>query len=272
MTTEQLDEYARRAMEIIPVDGMGQQSLRQQLGLGDDDFQELKTELLQKSIVSVYRARGGGIRPYYSETPAVDIREVERASDVEEQETARILETSKDERALYPYIENWLLNNPKYGFTSARIIGDNHRRRAWDNPDLIAWNVYEYDNFVGRDVEITAIEAKLSFTIYGIWQAANYQRFANRVLLACYAKPEVIFTKEDGRLFETAQYLGVGLVSLTDAGAGGIGIECTEVLSSMPRNPAVAEIDTFITDFRDFFHLPLPGRIISNQINSAING
>lgn len=211
-------------------------------------------------------------RPYVEHTPEVNIQEVEKASDDEEREAERILETSPDERALYPYIENWLLNNAKYGFTSARVIGDNHRRRSWDNPDLIAWNIYEYENFVGRDVEITAIEAKLSFTIYGIWQAANYQRFAHRVLLACYAKPEVIFTKEDGRLIETAQNLGIGLISLTPAGAGGNGIKCTEILSPMTQIPSIAEIDSFITDFREFFDLPLPGRIINSQISSAIHG
>lgn len=177
-------------------------------------------------------------------------QEVEKASDVEERETARMLNTSPDERALYPYIENWL----------------------WDSPDLIAWNVHEYENFVGRDVEITDSEAKLTFTIYGIWQAANCQRFAHRVLLACYAKPEVVFTKEDGRLLETAQDLGIGLVSLTPAVAGGSGIKCTEILSPMPQRPSVAEIDSFITDYKDFFDLPLPGRVINSQISSALSG
>lgn len=271
MSPAELTDYVERAMQIIPNDGMGQQSLKQKLSISDEDFQDLKAELLQRNLVSVYRARGGGIRPYHEdETPEVNIQDVEKASDAEEQETAQILETSPDERALYPYIENWLLNSPKYGFTSARIIGDSHRRRSWDNPDLIAWNVYEYENFVGRDVEITAIEAKLSFTIYGIWQAANYQRFAHRVLLACYAKPEVIFTKEDGRLLETALNLGIGIVSLTPAGQGAMGMKCTEIVSPIPRKPMVTEIDSFITDFSDFFDLPLPGSILQSQVSRAM--
>jgi hypothetical protein len=66
VTPEQLDNCVRRAIEIIPDGGMGQQSLRQQLSLNDDEFQGLKTELLQQDLVSVYRARGGYVPTSWS--------------------------------------------------------------------------------------------------------------------------------------------------------------------------------------------------------------
>lgn len=266
------EELIKAALSKLTPEGMGQQALREQLGIDTDTFEALKSELLNKNLVSVYRARGGGIRLRSSDEgiPAIDSKAIQQAQNDEFEQTKKLLRAPKDEASLYPYVHNWALNNSKYGFTDARVIGNNHRRKAWDNPDVVAWHFTEFEFLVGHEVELAAIEVKLSFSIYSLWQAANYRRFAHQAILACYETADSMYAKEDGRLLETAMHLGVGLISLTSSGAGGSGIKCNEILSPTYHEPMRFEIDEFISDFNDLLLLPKPGRTIQAQITAAI--
>jgi len=271
MTEQKLKELGAKAVEDLQAGTRGQQTLRKNLGLDEKSFEELKEYLIAQDKVILYRARGGGIRLKTSEAaiPKIDDKAISEAKTVEETEIQKLLTPTKTEESLYPYVNNWALNSTKYGFSDSAIIGNKHRRKSWDNPDLIAWQVYEFENFVGHEIELTTFEVKLSFSVYAIWQACNYRRFSHQTILACYERPDIMYAKEDGRLLEISQHFGIGLISLTPAGAGGKGVTCTEILSPVFQAPPRYELDSFLSDFHDFLKLPHPGSIISNQTHVA---
>ena len=128
------------------------------------------------------------------------------------------------------------------------LLASLHRRELWENPDLLAYSLSDFRHLVGYEIDVTTFEVKLSFDIYGLWQAAHYRRFSNYVYLACYEAADVIRNRTDGRLYQLAVEFGLGGRSLTTAGAGAKGVKCVEINSPSRQLPQLIELDSFLDD------------------------
>lgn len=246
-------------------------SLRQELNIAEEELETIVTELVTENKIVRYRCKGGGVKLIPDEVSNPEIN-AEELSKIEAEKTIineaeAKLNDSKSEESLYPYIERWAFYDQKNSFDHVKIVGNNHRRHSWENPDLIALNIHYYEWLVGHEVIITAFEVKLNFSIYALWQAANYRNFAHQVYLACYEKPEQMYSSQDGRLFEIAMNMGIGIISMSPSGQSGSGVKCTEILTPEFKPPQLIEIDSFLSDYSDLFPIKKPGSILTNQIS-----
>lgn len=265
-----MDE-ANEIIKLLEVKPRSHRAIREELGLDESTYDRIIEDLLNQEKVSRYQCRGGGLKIVPSEAlPKVDEDKLNTEKTAIKEAEER-LSDSKAEHELYPYVERWAWSNDANAFDKVVTVGDNHRRVKWENPDLLAISIYNFECLVGRDIEITAFEVKLNFDIYGVWQAANYRIFSDYVYLACYERPEKIYAAADGRLFETVMHLGLGMISMTSAGYGGSGIKCKEILSPRKGDPQAREIDSLLADYKDLLDVSPAGKVIMDQMSSATN-
>ena len=125
--------------------------------------------------------------------------------------------------------------------------------------DLLAITCNPLEWMVGTDIELTSMEVKLSFDAKGLWQAAHYRNFSHYVYLACYESPEMLRNRLDGRLYEMAVEMGLGILSLTPAGAGGKGVKCVEINSPIRQTSRLSEVDLLLSAYADLLKLEKPG-------------
>lgn len=169
-------------------------------------------------------------RSFYTESSYLRVQEEalkEAEVAVDEQAPvveAELLETSprrrenrQEEARLVTYIRDTLdtLYAPTAG-PDAEYAFDVHSDRPgndYENVDLLAvhWRTAEF-------AELIAIEAKLDFTAKLVQQAANYQRFADRVWIAVPVDGEIqlaaaTLRDENARLFEHVVALGIGILA-----------------------------------------------------------
>ncbi len=220
-------------------------------------YEAARLALLREDQVMPYRCRGGGLQPIQEVSlPRVDTDALERAradAEKEAEEAAKLRE--KSEKELYPYIKDWAL---KQGYRKVEITGELHRRDWWENPDLIAVDEIDLEWTVGPAREVTTIEAKLAFDVSAVWQAANYRQFSHMVYLACFEDPPTIREKLDGRLHTQCVDLGLGIISMRPAGAGGIGVACLEINAPRKQSPAPTEVDRLLSDYAKELKLVSP--------------
>jgi hypothetical protein len=269
--TEKFDvEHAKKTtLELLRSEGqLSHRYLKQSLGITDDAYQQVRDTLLKSGEVVSLRCRGGGLKlPAPAESlPEVDEKKIEEVK-VEQAALERGRE-QKDEKAdkaekdLYPYVKQWA---DSAGYSHVHIVGDNHRRGRWQNPDVVALVVTPLNWLVGQDIEITSIEVKVAIDITSVWQAANYRRHSHYVYLASYQSERELRSEVYVQAFEAAVDLGLGVLTLTPSGQGAKGVQVREINSPRRQAPSVFEIDSFLTDFEDHLTLRHPGRIIIQQ-------
>ncbi len=264
---KELSNAARRIFDHIRTNGQGsRKAILAATGMEESEFSAGVSELQESGMVVPYRCQGGGLRfPVTIVEPAVDASalEAEKERQARSDEAVRN-EGQKAERDLYPYVQKWA---DRAEYKPVVITGDFHRRPTWENPDLIALRTYPLKWLIGSEVEVAAIEVKLLFDAPAIWQAAHYRRFAHYVYLACYESMEALRTKGEGRLFDLAVELGIGILCLSPGGQGGTGVKCQEVHSPIRQNPQRAELDSLLTDYGEKLELEKPGQSIARQLN-----
>jgi hypothetical protein len=101
---------------------------------------------------------------------------------------------------------------------------------------------------------------KLAFTIEAIWQAATYRRFSHFVYLTCFESDKAMRDESQGRLLNECAELGIGVLSLRKAGAGGAGSACTQIISPRRHNPSAVELDAFLDAHQSELRLTSPFR------------
>lgn len=264
-----LSQAAASVLEILQRGQRSRDSLRETLGINKEQFEPVENELLRSGKAVIYRCRSGGLRLPATDAPPIDdaeLKEIERARERLVQKDQAVVSLPDKERNLYSYIERWALNA---GFGTVKIVGDNHRRSSWENPDIIAFDCYDYEWLVGSEYEITTIEVKLAFDIVGIWQAAHYRRFSHYVYLACFEDAESIRRASDGKLVDAAVSLGLGILTLSPRGRG---IGCFELQSPARQTPVSREVDSLLNDYLDLFDLNHPGIRIATQLGAGQRG
>jgi hypothetical protein len=243
-------------------------AIKEALGMSDPEYERGMTQLLSEGKVFRRRCRGGGLRLAEEITlPEVDEAQLDAAKkDQERVEQEVAVAAERAEKDLYPYVQQWATNE---GFDRVAIVGDNHRRAPWENPDLLALVTNNLEWMVGTDIEVVSIEVKLAFDVGALWQTAHYRTFSHYVYLACYEKPEDLRSKAEGRLYEMAVELGIGILSLTPAGAGARGVRCVEINSPNRQYPRVVEVDSLLGDYADILGIEKPGKRLIAQMQDA---
>lgn len=270
MTNGALSSNAQKLLEEIGKNTNKQgsnPSFKTKLALSDEDYNKAKDELLESGKIAVYQCYGGGIR-LVKDTPltAPSERNLEAAIAKETKAVETLLE-EKEERDLYPYVQQWALNKAEFDFVAT--VGDNHPRKPWENPDLIAINYYDLQWHVGQHIEVATIEVKLVFNIYAIWQTAHYRRFSHYVYLACYENRNDIQRKEDGRLLKIANELGIGIIAMRQSGHAGTGVSCEAITNPVRQSPQIYEVDMLLNDYAGNLEISRPGKTIIEQMKSS---
>ncbi len=251
-----MEKKIQEIIEYIRLKGeQSRGSIKEQFSLSDDEYNLIKHKT--NKLVSL-RGRNGGFRlaPVNDNLPVVDIQAVNDAKD--KQVAAEQRQEKASERAekdFYPYVKMWAEGA---GYSFVEIIGDNHRRGTWENPDVLAITVDHMKWLRGEEVSITSIEVKLNLDIKAIYQAVNYQRFSHEVYLAVFESKQDIRAKENGKgmpLYDLAVDHGIGIISMTKSGAGSKGIKCEEINSPVRNKPVSQELDSLLSDYEDLLSL-----------------
>lgn len=192
-----------------------------ELGLTQLAYHELRNLLNGKVVadeqlrIVAIRGRTGGlstvplaVAPQLNVGVQQQVLEVETASDQVEETELRL------ERQYYTFAQIWAR---EAGFANCIITGGQIPGFKWENPDLLHvdhW-IDEITNALGFD--ITAFEVKLRVEPSAVWQAANYNRFAQASYVAFAKSAKEVREKDDGRVFELAVELGMGVLAFDAA-------------------------------------------------------
>lgn len=158
-------------------------------------------------------------------------------------------ETDKQERELeknfYPLVQKWAVEN---GYEQTKITGGKLPGFKWENPDLIEvqYSVGEFTRSI--DFGITCFEVKLKVEPFGVWQAAHYRKFSREVYIA-FAKSEAdVRERDNGRIFDMAVELGIGVLALNKQRDAFI-----QIHAPAQSTPALSEINLVISRFQGLY-------------------
>ena len=222
-----LSEKAQKVLELLPQKGQGlltKADIMEKAGLFEEDYAQVKAELLEQGLVEGQRGRTGGLGRKLAE---VEIQKEEAIiEDVEKAKTRLIQEeqraeekAQKLEKKLYPVVERWIYRD----IGSRTVIRTAERKPKalgkWEIPDFLCIDSALFNELVGHNLTLTAVEVKLDLTIVAVLQAFAHARFSHYSWLVVHGKrPELYDTKED--LIRYAFELGVGLAHVHKIGAG----------------------------------------------------
>lgn len=158
-------------------------------------------------------------------------------------------ENDKQERELeknfYPLVQKWAVKN---GYEQTKITGGKLPGFKWENPDLIEvqYSVGEFTRSI--DFGITCFEVKLKVEPFGIWQAAHYRKFSREVYIA-FAKTEAeVRERDNGRIFDMAVELGIGVLALNQQRDAFI-----QIHAPAQSTPSPSEINLVIGRFQGLY-------------------
>lgn len=184
-------------------------------GIDGDIYDNLRTILNKRDIgdatkIVARQGRRGGL--YLTTQEEVVGPQVDRASEEAlEKESEQVDNRELTlEREYYPLVKAWA---EVAGFASTAITGGLLPGYRWENPDLIAvdYVVAKFDKAIAFD--IVSFEVKLRIDPYAVWQAAHYKRFSSQVYVAFAKGEDEIREQNDGRVFELAVELGLGVLA-----------------------------------------------------------
>ena len=267
MVKTALTPSAKRILSYLEEHKSGShRRIKASLKMSDDDYNDARQALLELGRAAKFSCYAGGLKLPESDTsklPGVDSGQLEAAKKRSEDEIAKSeARQERLERDLYPYVKKWATTTG--GYEKVAVVGDNHARDKWENPDLVAVIENDLDWLTGVDIEVTSFEVKLSLDVFGLWQAAHYRFFSHYVYLAVYEPPEDV---KANRLYDRAVQLGLGILCLTKSGHAGSGVRCTEINSPGRQVPRPAEVDSILADCANLLALEKPGKGLLRQIS-----
>jgi hypothetical protein len=265
----ELSEKIQKVIKLLQEKGtLSRDDIVREFRLSDEEYALCRNEFARQKLAVPLRGRGGGLRlpPLEEETlPTLNESALEQAKRQERVAGSKFL-AEKGEGDLYPYVKRWAEEN---GYAQVRIVANMHRRPQWENPDLIAVSAFTPRWFVGQQLEVTTFEVKLEFDIFGIWQAAHYRHFSHYVFLACYTSQQALHEPDEGRLFDIAVDLGLGIIAMTSAGAGGKGVKCDVINQPARQTPLIEELDRLLDNYHDIFDIKSAGTTIIEQMGNV---
>lgn len=137
------------------------------------------------------------------------------------------------------------------GRSNCVITGGKLPFPKWENPDLVQvdFSIGEFTKKV--DFEITSYEVKLKVEPYAVWQAANYKRFSTYAYVAFAKNESDVREKDEGRVFDIAVDLGIGVLVLDDKNSEGDKITFKEIHAPTRNRPSDIEIDNLLRGYKN---------------------
>ncbi|WP_437576784.1 hypothetical protein [Sorangium sp. So ce887] len=184
--------------------GLSNQRIRTTLGLGEERYDQVRTELLDEGLIEKYRARGGAIRL---------TRKGERQVAPDDEQTSQV----EKESELYPLLVSALDKEFDNDLAIAFDTGRFRKRGQWKNPDVTAVAVEVHRWLHRREVQVTTYEVKRygDHSVTCVFEAASHASFAHQayVVLEWHGAFDVSDVRI-GQLLSECQKFGVGLSTL----------------------------------------------------------
>lgn len=150
----------------------------------------------------------------------VEADDFEARLDSNEEQAERVEKQSRLlEKSFYEPVRQWAIKHNDGA--NCFITGGKLPFPKWENPDLVQID-FEIGNFTKKiEFEITSFEVKLRVEPYAVWQAANYKRFSSYVYVVFAKSEKEVREKDEGRVFDIAVDLGVGILVLEGSNSSG---------------------------------------------------
>ena len=202
----------------------------------EDDYWEIRNELLDDGLVSIGRGRGGSV--YLILEPKEENRtetEYESESDLYEPFYRTISTT-------------WAKQNNIKSFV-AEITAHQGRKNtggSWTRPDVAVVSIGKYAFIPGKVLDVITFEIKTldNFSITGLFEAAAHNAFAHRSFLAIHASKLDNSSPDLDRIKTEARRLGVGVVLFTNPAEW---TTYETVVDPDRREPDPANVNLFIS-------------------------
>ena len=235
---EAIVQGASRAqfLSIIGIDESIYANLRSALNKQDLDAG-------RKKIIAKRGAAGGLMIVNIEDVAQLPTDQVDREQQLESAVNETIATQRDLEKNYYERVKVWAIEN---GYRSCVVVGGQLPGYKWENPDLIAVEA-EISN-LSRQIRYTVVsfEVKLGVEPYAVWQAAHYQRFSNEVYLAFAKSEREIRDRHEGRIFEAAVELGLGVLGLENQ-------KFKEIQTPKSVSPDPLRMEEIIANFSDRF-------------------
>lgn len=191
--------------------GLSNPQVKAQLGLSDDRYETLRSELIENELVEKYVCRGGGIR-------------LTRTGEKNVPSDAAIGSSSVNKEAdLYQPLMSYLARQAEEDETQVVVCGT-HDLRAhgrWQNPDVTAIAIDAYKFLRRTRVVVTTYEVKQwpRWDVDAVFEAASHRRFAHESYVVLEWDPNVVFslaepTHRIDRIARECQRFGIGLQTM----------------------------------------------------------
>ncbi|WP_152485843.1 hypothetical protein [Euryhalocaulis caribicus] len=181
-------------------------NIQKELRWSDERYDEVKTSLIEKGMISKARGRGGAVRlsSELSELPSKKKKSV-RETDLY--------------KPMLGILNSWLRN--EIGYSERNFISEvcgNKRHKGygrWSQPDLIAAGYRSFQYLVpGKYLDIISFEVKTAnnFDMTGVYEAAAHLRYVNYSYLIINDEISS-WNKEDlESLKNECERIGIGLI------------------------------------------------------------
>jgi len=154
---------------LAETQGLSNVRVRNELGLSDERYEEVRNALIEEGFVEKYACHSGGVRL---------TRRGEREITPEYEAASRV---SREEE-LYDYVVEALSRDAPNDliFDTASL----RKRGKWQNPDVTQVSIEVFPRLRQRRTLITTYEVKQwpRFDVGGVFEAASHARFAHE----CY--------------------------------------------------------------------------------------
>lgn len=179
MTTE-LSDRERQLLAHVPTDGtaIGNVALKKLAHWKDEEYWQVRDELIKKGFLSLGRGRGGSVRLVVPEE-GVSPAEMSRSVD----------ECQKGEQVLYQPIARVLADKwardlllDEYFVQVTAKQGRRETGGTWSRPDLVVVYVSTYQYVPGKFVDVTTFEVKneTNLNVTAVYEALAHLRTATR--------------------------------------------------------------------------------------------
>jgi hypothetical protein len=200
-----------RVLRILKdVEGLSNLRVKTELGLADDRYEQVRTELLADNLIEKYVCRGGGVRL---------TRKGERENLTDEKHVSSV----KHEKDLYDPLNKFLERQANEDELEAVICATHNlkARGQWQNPDTTSIAIEYYRHLRKVSVSVTTYEVKQfwRWNVDVVFEAAAHHRFSHEAHVVLEWPNELEFSLTDptykiDQIARECQRFGVGLYTM----------------------------------------------------------
>lgn len=223
------NEREAQLLENIPSDGrpIGNSALIRTLGWPEDQYWDVRSQLISDGTLERGRGRGGSIRRIVappSELAATPATEPDVGGGAGALATQAVYER---EASLYRPMRDviakgWAKDRQDTPLTVEITAAQGRRATGgrWSRPDIVSVSVKTYLHVPGKYIELTTFEVKPCDTIdvSAVYEALAHQRGATHSYVLLHVPDDQLASLQDviGELCEVARFHGIGVIVAGD--------------------------------------------------------